>query len=658
MKELRSVSFYMIFAMPNGKTYRIKRSRSKTTKEVELFQVDSANYDKDNTNWEKLTDRTDTLTDEKILAILKINQRVFENSSYFKQDEKTNLASLPPEKRKDVIKEMLHLGPWEKYKKESSKVTVNLEKNVTLSNSIISSLGDPEREIDICDIDLSNIEVQISAQNSEIDSISKDLDAKKENLNKLKNESSKEYPELVASLDKNKILLQKLEKEESTIISNKKQKLTSIELDTKKYNELNLSLSEKSGELEQLLSNSVPQVDEDSYNASITKLCEIKAKLTNRKAEFAIVAKDLPEDDNCPPCSTPLHDIHRLEATNIKQERLNNIASEVNKLDSEYNSAKSEKDDLDNKIKEYNLYKSKIGMAESDKTKLTTLVNEYTSKLKMANEAIVSYDEILAEKVKLKQDVKTKVSSLKERIDKIKANNNDDAIVRLSSDITVVENSLKNKKTFLNTLFENKGKLANKLEANKKALNQLKQEKQNKLELDRKYNVASIGTSCFSSSGAPAMIIHTVLDSLQNKTNSVLSILRPNIQVQFIVSKENSKGDLDETLDMKFFNDGIEFDFGDLSGGEKACVSVALKFGTAIVNRERCDAKIDMLMLDEVDQALDAAGIDSFFDVLKTWSKHMTIMVISHNEQLKAKFNSYILVEKNNKVASASAMAK
>ena len=56
---------------------------------------------------------------------------------------------------------------------------------------------------------------------------------------------------------------------------------------------------------------------------------------------------------------------------------------------------------------------------------------------------------------------------------------------------------------------------------------------------------------------------------------------------------------------------------------------------------------INLHMLDEIDQSLDKASVDSFADIVKFFQKDFTILVITHNDRLKNKFANGILVEQD-----------
>jgi DNA repair exonuclease SbcCD ATPase subunit len=98
---------------------------------------------------------------------------------------------------------------------------------------------------------------------------------------------------------------------------------------------------------------------------------------------------------------------------------------------------------------------------------------------------------------------------------------------------------------------------------------------------------------------------------------------------------------------------GVEFDFLSLSGGQQALVVLSLKLALAEISRKRCGAEINLLLLDEVEQALDEEGIDGFYNVIKNMSKNMTLLIITHNKDLKAKFDSVICVNKINDISYA-----
>ncbi len=175
--------------------------------------------------------------------------------------------------------------------------------------------------------------------------------------------------------------------------------------------------------------------------------------------------------------------------------------------------------------------------------------------------------------------------------------------------------------------------------------------RQNK-ELDKKSKIYPKVIEAFSSSGIPNLIIQNLLDELQNEANILLNNLKPGLQLQFVTEKENKKGASDETLDILYFIQGKERDYEQLSGAMKLSVNFSLKLGMSFLLQKMFDTKINLLLLDEIDQALDKAGVDAFADIIKFFQNDFTILVITHNDRLKDKFSSGILVEQNKDMIS------
>jgi chromosome segregation ATPase len=53
---------------------------------------------------------------------------------------------------------------------------------------------------------------------------------------------------------------------------------------------------------------------------------------------------------------------------------------------------------------------------------------------------------------------------------------------------------------------------------------------------------------------------------------------------------------------------------------------------------------VKFLLLDEVDQALDKQGVDVLAETITILSKDLKILIITHNEMMKEKFENIITV--------------
>jgi len=141
---------------------------------------------------------------------------------------------------------------------------------------------------------------------------------------------------------------------------------------------------------------------------------------------------------------------------------------------------------------------------------------------------------------------------------------------------------------------------------------------------------------------------------LQQEANNLLDNLKPGLQVQFVTEKEKKDGSSDETLDILYFVQGKSREYEQLSGAMKLSVNFSLKLGMSFILQKMFNTQINLLLLDEIDQALDKAGVDAFADIIKFFQKDFTILVITHNDRLKDKFKDIIIVEQDKDMVSSA----
>jgi DNA repair exonuclease SbcCD ATPase subunit len=92
---------------------------------------------------------------------------------------------------------------------------------------------------------------------------------------------------------------------------------------------------------------------------------------------------------------------------------------------------------------------------------------------------------------------------------------------------------------------------------------------------------------------------------------------------------------------------GRELDFGNLSAGEKKRVNTALALAFRDV-LHHLHAKINLLMIDEIDGALDAPGLDNVVKIVKEKSRDegMSVFVISHHPSVTGRLDKNLRVIK------------
>lgn len=98
---------------------------------------------------------------------------------------------------------------------------------------------------------------------------------------------------------------------------------------------------------------------------------------------------------------------------------------------------------------------------------------------------------------------------------------------------------------------------------------------------------------------------------------------------------------------------GRELDFGNLSAGEKKRVNTAMAMAFRDV-LHHLHAKTNLLMIDELDGALDVQGIDSIIKILKEKSRaeDMSVFIISHHPSIQGRLDKDLRIVKENGFSS------
>jgi DNA repair exonuclease SbcCD ATPase subunit len=156
----------------------------------------------------------------------------------------------------------------------------------------------------------------------------------------------------------------------------------------------------------------------------------------------------------------------------------------------------------------------------------------------------------------------------------------------------------------------------------------------------------------FGPAGVRAHILDTVTPFLNERTSEYLGALADgNITATWSTLAKNSKGELKEkfNIDVTHAKGGDNFKL--LSGGEKRKVRLATNLALQDMVASRAEKPINLWLGDEIDDALDEAGLERLIGVLEKKAKERgTVMVISH-KSLKDWIDSVINVKKSGGVS-------
>ena len=137
----------------------------------------------------------------------------------------------------------------------------------------------------------------------------------------------------------------------------------------------------------------------------------------------------------------------------------------------------------------------------------------------------------------------------------------------------------------------------------------------------------------FAPAGVRAHILDHVTPFLNARTSHYLSTLSDgNLSAIWTTLSTTAKGELREKFSIEVTNEKGGKSFGLLSGGEKRKVRLACAMALQDVVSQRATKPIDLFMADEIDDALDEAGLERLMAILDEKARERgTVLVVSHN---------------------------
>ncbi|MCJ8347673.1 hypothetical protein MJH12_19220, partial [bacterium] len=317
------------------------------------------------------------------------------------------------------------------------------------------------------------------------------------------------------------------------------------------------------------------------------------------------------------------------------------------------------KEKLETVVKKNKMYSEELENLSQHKIKIQSLESRLENKkaeIQKMQELVLEYDSLIKNSITEKElseksleGVKKRQTSLKETLDNFSIDDINNQLDQIKNVINQLELAINNLLKSISSNNTHLGVAEEKKRASEedgKKLSKLETEKET---IEYRYSMSQKVVQAFSSAGIPTLIIHTILDDLQLEANNLLTELRPGIELQFHISKNDK-----DTLDINYRINGKERDWEQLGGGQKVFIALSLKLGLSIVVQRRLGVDIKFLELDEVDQPLDKAGVDAYADVIRKWQDKFKVLVITHNDILRYKFENIILVEGDDKNGSCA----
>ena len=143
-------------------------------------------------------------------------------------------------------------------------------------------------------------------------------------------------------------------------------------------------------------------------------------------------------------------------------------------------------------------------------------------------------------------------------------------------------------------------------------------------------------------------LANTKIEALSRITNEFLQDIGSDIRIRFDGYTVLKSGKVREKISISLLRDGMDCgSFGKFSAGEAARVNLATILAMQKLVNGNCDGDkgLDLLVLDEILEAVDEAGLASMFEALNLLGG--TVLVVSHGNVAEGYPHKLVIVKEN-----------
>ena len=143
-------------------------------------------------------------------------------------------------------------------------------------------------------------------------------------------------------------------------------------------------------------------------------------------------------------------------------------------------------------------------------------------------------------------------------------------------------------------------------------------------------------------------LANTKIEALSRITNEFLIAIGSDIRIRFDGYTVLKSGKVREKISISLLRDGVDCgSFGKFSAGEAARVNLATILAMQKLVNSNCDDEkgLDLLILDEILEAVDEEGLSSMFDALNALGG--TVLVVSHGNVAESYPHKLVITKEN-----------
>lgn len=172
--------------------------------------------------------------------------------------------------------------------------------------------------------------------------------------------------------------------------------------------------------------------------------------------------------------------------------------------------------------------------------------------------------------------------------------------------------------------------------------------------LDEQNEILEYVIEMFGQKGVKSLLLDTVTPQLNLFANEYIEMLAEECEVNFTTLSTLQSGEQRDKFSVEISHKHGGKSYAASSGGEKSRVDIAVLLALGDVAAARASTHVDLRLLDEPFESLDAIGCERVVRLLqeKIAPKVGTVMVMTHSEQLASLFENKITVVKENGVST------
>lgn len=541
--------------------------------------------------------------DQKILKILGYPasvdpEKLFEVTTYTKQNEIRKLTESRGEKRQEYIDRVLQLSKYRETWEGLRSIINKFQSQRERLRGRIESIKEKKQHIERLEEELEEDREKLNKSKTELKKLEENLDRLGKRIEELE-ERKKELKESKKKYDKFK-----------TILNQKKENFKELKSELEA---LKLRVDKIEEELEE---REIRSLEELRTNKGELKQREKALKQENEDIEFKL--QEVLEGKvgaNCPLCGQPLGE-------GGVEELKDHFRSEVKKNEKELEKIKSKVNKINKDIKEA----KEIQELNEEKKKRLDRLKDVEDKAKSLQKEIKKYKE---KKEDLKKE-KEQFENLKQKLEALEQDRNKKNTKKsgLEEKIKLLKKSIERSRQ--------------KIKKRKEELGDLRSEKEEYKKLEK--TCLTLSNLRENIRGIRKVVRRKFLQEFEREFQRLFQKIRR--EDEYIVN-------IEEDYEPKAYtSEGREVEIRNLSGGEKTSVGLAYRLALS-----KIAASIggitppEFLMLDEPTSGFDRSDIKNLVEILRKLNSIPQIIVVSHEEEIKNAADFKYEVRKENGIS-------